>query len=741
MARHRGLSGYVRNLGDAGVDILIQGATDALEAFLTDLKQRSPALARLDHVDVQRTDHEIMSEFVIEASGDEGGAGGQLPPDVATCEACVGEILGDSRFHGYWATSCTDCGPRFTVVEGLPYDRPRTSMAAFPMCADCAAEYGNPLDRRYHAQTTACAVCGPTLQFDGEMHDALPRAVRALADGRIVAVKGIGGTHIACDATQPAVIQTLRDRLGRPSQPFAIMGPEELLREYVQLTAEAAAELARSHRPIVVVPKRDQTTLPNVSPGLHTVGAMRPYTGLHHLLFSSIERPLVMTSANRPGEPMLVENERIRKELRGIADHLLLHDRRIVSRCDDSVRRQVAGRWVFLRRSRGLVPQGLRWKLGSESILALGAESDLTFALYDRSLLTVSQHIGTVDDPDTLQFLREAITHLSELTRARPPSVVACDAHPAFLTSQLAEEIASSGAARLVRVQHHASHLAAVLMDNDVREDAVGIALDGYGYGPDGSAWGGELLIVRGRSVERVGSLAPVRLPGGDLAAREPLRIVAAYWKAAGWSDERVASELEKRGMTATAIGVLLRQIDAGVNAPWTTSAGRFLDAVSALLGVCARRTYEGEPAMRLEAAAVGGHPLPLHPQLTRQGAGWRLDLPGWFEELTDLAGEVSVQDMAATAQQALAEGFARMALAVAEEYRLRCIALSGGVAYNDHVVSTILRLCAAHGFDLLTHQHVPSGDGGVSAGQAAYAGLGWTLHDLMGTMPSDQTA
>lgn len=729
IAHERGLAGSVRNLGDAGVEILIEGSSETVQSFLSALKRETPPLARIDGIELTSIEPSGAPAFAILPSTEEGAGAGQLPPDVATCDACVSEILGSSRFNGYWATSCTDCGPRFTVIEELPYDRPRTSMSEFPMCEICTGEYTNPLERRYHAQTTACDACGPVLRFDGDAEDAVARSIQALALGEIVAIKGIGGTHIACDASNEQAIETLRTRLGRSNQPFALMATEAMLDDFVNALPNECQEMRRMHRPIVVLRKKSSTSLPSIAPGLHTVGVMLPYSGLHHLLFEKLESPLAMTSANRPGQPMLIENERILARLEGVADHFLLHNRRIVARCDDSVERYVAGNFVFLRRSRGLVPEGFERDLGDESILALGPESDLTFALYDRGRVTLSQHIGNVNDLDTLAFLKKAVEHLQQITKVRPPSIIACDAHPQFLTSQWADELAASTGARVVRVQHHAAHVASAMTEHEIRA-CVGVALDGYGYGADGSAWGGEVFAVRDRRVLRVGSLSPVRLPGGDLAAKVPLRMAASLLLAASNDAVAVRAQLVERGMDPSVAQVVMTQLRNEVNAPLTTSAGRFLDAVAAWLGVCALRTYEGEPAMRLEAVASEGHPLAVETRLIEDAGIIRLDTVGLFEQLVTMAGISSVCDIAATAQEALAQGTAALAMRIAREQAISSIVLSGGCAYNHHIASRIRDCCEENGFRFFTNGLVPCGDGGVCLGQAAIAGLGIRLAD-----------
>lgn len=727
IAIDRNLAGSVRNLGSAGVEILVEGPSPALQSFLTALRTEQPPLCRIDDIEVSPSEPTGAAAFVILPSSPTGDSGGQLPPDVAVCDACVADIIGASRFHGYWATSCTDCGPRFTVIESLPYDRPRTSMSEFPMCEACANEYSNPLDRRYHAQTTACRHCGPILQFDGDPTDALSHTIQAIANGEIVAIKGIGGTHIVCDAASQSSIDRLRTRLGRLMQPFALMATESMLPELVEVSADELAQLRISQRPIVVLRIKPGKKLSRIAPGLHTIGVMLPYSGVHQLLFEKLDGPLIMTSANMLGQPMLIENNEIVARLDGIADHYLLHDRRIVARCDDSVCRKVAGDFVLLRRSRGFVPQALELALGAESILALGPESDLTFALYDRGKITLSQHIGNVDDLETLAFLRDAIDHLRRITRARNPAIIACDAHPQFLTTQLANELAEESGAQLVRVQHHAAHLASVMAENEI-EESVGIIIDGYGYGTNGNAWGGEILAVKDKLITRAASLRPILMPGGDLAARNPLRMAASLLHAAGQDRATISAAIIERGMDRTEANLLMKQIEQGINAPSTSSAGRFLDAVAAWLGICLIRTYEGEPAMCLEAAAIRGRPHTIPITFINEAGMPRLDTADLFTQLIRLAKSASIADVAATAQLALARGVTMLAMRIADERGIRSLMVSGGVAYNDHISSEIHHLGEANGYKVLTNRFVPCGDGGVSLGQAAYAGWGYRL-------------
>jgi len=722
IAVRHGLFGLVRNLGDAGVEIEVEGDATAVASFLAALRNETPPLAAIKGLEVKDLAPAGGAEFRILTSVDGGKGTGTIPPDVATCPACVVDIADpESRFHGYWATSCTDCGPRFTVIEGLPYDRPRTAFREFSMCADCRREYTDPLDRRYHAQTIACPTCGPRLRYIEQARetsgDPIRQATAALASGKVVAVKGLGGTHLACDATREEVVTELRRRLGRPGQPFAIMAREDLVSRFAVPSAEEWTLLRSPRRPIVVLPLRPLSAgqaggyvAPSVAPGLHTVGTMLPYTGLHQLLFRDIEFPLVMTSANFPGRPMLIEDERILAELSGVADGFLLHDRGIVARCDDSVVRIAAGAPVFLRRSRGWVPEPIPLDLGEESLLALGGDLNVTLAVYVRGKAFLSQHIGNTEHLDTLEFLRQSLDHLLHLVGTPLPRAIACDLHPRFATTRLAQELGKA-----IPVQHHVVHVAGLAAEWGA-DTLVGIAADGYGYGEDGQAWGGEILVWRKGDVTRAGSLLPVAMPGGDLATLRPGRMAASYLLAAGLDPQ--GSGLPQRELDAVRI-----QIKRGLNCPLTTSAGRFLDAVAAWLGISRERTYEGEPAMRLEATAAQGiaHEVPL---ACREFEGRRiLDTVELFRALARLRNEgTQVEDLAATAQASLARGLARLAVEVAQEEGIGVVGLTGGVAVNDAIASAVRADAEAAGLRFVSHRLVPPGDGGLSFGQLVHA-------------------
>ncbi len=719
IAVHHGLSGYVRNLGEAGVEIEVEGEAAAVESFLSALTQEKPPLAEITGLRVSELRPLGEKEFRILPSRDGGEGAGLIPPDTATCDRCLRDMEDPrSRFYGYWATSCTDCGPRFTVVEALPYDRPRTAFRDFPMCPDCERDYKDPLDRRYHAQTIACPVCGPRLVFlrGGQevRGEPLALAQEALRAGEILAIKGLGGTHLACDATREEAVAELRRRLRRPGQPFALMAREDQIELFSEPSPEEWKLLRSPRRPILVLRQKPGYLAPSVAPGLHTVGAMLPYSGLHHLLLRDLPFPLVMTSANFPGRPMLIENSRILGELAGVVDAFLLHDRRIVARCDDSVVRWGPAGPVFLRRSRGWVPEPISLNLGPAPLLALGGDLNVTFALYASGKVFLSQHIGNTEELETLEFLRQALAHFLRLLGLDRPTTIACDLHPVFPTRKLAEELGEA-----VPVQHHVAHVAGLAGEHGV-EELVGIAVDGYGYGLDGTAWGGEVILWQRGEFQRAGHLRPVPMPGGDLATFRPGRMAASFLSLAGLPPEEA-------GLPPEELRLVLAQIEKKLNAPVTTSAGRFLDAVAAWLGVCQERTYEGEPAMKLEACAAQGHPIPIGLPVVQRDGVFVVETTEIFRELWRLREEgAKREDIAATAQDALARALARIAVSIAKEAGVEAVGLTGGAAVNFALAQAVKEEVEKAGLQFLAHSKVPPGDGGLAFGQVVHAA--WTL-------------
>jgi len=701
------LTGYVKNLG-AHVDIEVEGSRTAIVRFIEFLKQ-GPPIARIDEVSVEWGRPRNYTEFTIASSGE--GEFGFTSPDIAMCDDCLRDLRESRRYEGYWATSCVNCGPRFTVTERLPYDRETTSMIDFPMCSECEREYRNPNDRRHHAQTIACERCGPTLALLNRdlqrLNEPISTAGRLLLEGHILAIKGIGGFHLACIFDSA---RELKRRLGRPTQPLAIMAPSETwVEDNLLATGQERALLTSNKRPIIVLDKRVEGTFVEVS-NLHNIGVMLPYSGLHYLLFDIIDQPLIMTSANTPGEPMIIAIDDALANLREKADFFLLHDRRIVNRCDDSVLR-VLEQPAFIRMSRGYAPVSFAVPVTyDKNILALGAEMNASVTTYKDGRCYISQHVGNIDKPKTFDYLEASVHNLIKMSGV-DVSVIAHDYHPTLRSTRLAAELGAAYA-----VQHHQAHIAS-LIGEGAPDDLVGIAIDGIGYGYDGTIWGGEVFLP---TLERMGGLIPVPMPGGDLATRHPVRMVAGILHGI-YDDGELIATLASLGLSELESSVLLQQIERSVNVPLTSSTGRVLDAVSAALGICQKRTYDGEPAMTLEAVARYGYPdvqLPLEISTYRDRP--ILDTrPVLAEILQAKKHGQSTKNIAASAQVTIARGIATIAAEAAEAIGTSNIGLSGGVAYNKAIVTTVNEVCNTRELVLFTNTKVPRGDGGISFGQA----------------------
>jgi hydrogenase maturation protein HypF len=728
IAKKKGLRGYVRNAGNS-VEVFLLGNSLKIEEFVEAVKNNHPPLSEIFSIETAPgSPDENFKDFLILKSTATGETGSAIPPDVALCKKCMEEIFDiRNKRHLYPFTVCTDCGPRFTIIEDLPYDRKKTTMRVFRMCRECRREYENPLDRRFHAEPTCCPKCGPKYDLfeKGEKIDSpnpVKHAAKALDKGKIVAIKGVGGTHLATKTTLDEPIIRIRKLLGRAQKPFAIMARDAATVERIAYVRGEERRLLESfRRPIVLLRKREGTLSRHVSPGLHTIGVMLPYSGIHHLLFHYSHEPaFVMTSANIPGEPMAKEKKDI---LALKADYSLIHNRRIANRCDDSVVKIVAGGKTFIRRSRGYVPQLLEVGLKNDkTIVALGAELDVTACLLRGSKALLSQYIGNTTKIKTLEYLEKGVENLMRLLRVEEVNAVAVDLHPSFNTGRLGEELGERFSARLIRVQHHHAHVASLMAEKGIHK-MVGIAVDGVGYGADGKPWGGEVLVSTLDGFQRLGSLTPQPMPGGDLATKHPYRMVAGILSRR-YSPEELRTILEKvKGFQKGEIEIVQQQLKRGFNTPETTSAGRVLDAVSALLGICSRRTYEGEPAMKLESFALKGKARVEIPAVIAENRG-RMELD--TTEIVDAAfhalGKFRKADIAASVQKSLAEGLATMALRAAKKAKVEIVGISGGVAYNDAIVKIIKARIEGHGLRFCIHKKVPCGDGGISLGQAAVA-------------------
>lgn len=707
LARDLGLAGFVRNGAD-GVITEVEGAR--LADFLARLPLEAPPLARIETIEWQALPATGATNFVIEASG-AGQATTRIVPDAATCPQCLAEIFDPaSRFHRYPFTNCTHCGPRYTITRALPYDRAQTAMAGFPMCAACEADYRDPANRRFHAEPIACLACGPKLSAP------IAEIAAAMRAGRIVALKGIGGFHLICDATNEATVAELRRRKAREAKPFAVMVANDASLDLVAApSAEERALVGTSARPIVLMPARDGMLAPAVSPNLRRVGTMLAYAPVHHLLFAELggtQDPhapnpyvLVATSANPGGEPLVIDDEDAHRRLRGIADLIVTHDRPIFIRADDSVAHIVAGRPAMLRRARGFVPDPIDLGTDGPPVLALGAHLKATVTLTRGREAFVSQHIGDLDTVETMRFYREAIDHLTRLLDVRPEAI-ATDLHPDYRSSRLAEEFDLP----VIPVQHHVAHIAAVAGEHGLDGPVLGLAIDGHGVGPNGENWGGELIRLAGAEWRHLGGLSPLLLPGGDLAAREPRRMAAGVLHQLGRGDEIAARFPDWRDAA-----LLSSHLTRARQTPVTSSLGRLFDAASGLLGLCARQDYEGQAAMELEARVTT-------PRLLAGGYridGQTLDFRPLLAHLMDLRDATEGANLF---HGTVAAGLADWVIRASIAERIPTIVIGGGAAANRVLIEDLVARLANAGLDIRLPECLPAGDGGLSFGQAVVA-------------------
>lgn len=719
LATRHGISGWVRNRSGV-VEIHAEGPEPALEAFCAAISAEAPPLARVEDVRWSSGPVLDLSGFEVDRSLSEPGGDRLVSPDVATCPACLSELFDpNDRRYRYPFINCTDCGPRFTIIESLPYDRERTSMRAFPLCEDCRREYLDPSNRRFHAEPVACPACGPTLELrdagwrpvDG---DPIVEAASLLRRGGIVAVKGLGGFHLACDATNDRVVHALRVRKERPDKPFAVMVADvEQARELFELTPEEIALLASPAAPIVLV--RDLGRLaPSVAPGHRRQGAMLPSTPLHHLLLREAGVPLVMTSGNRSEEPICTGNEEARERLSGVADAFLVHDREIVSRYDDSVAHVWRGGPALLRRARSFAPSPLELPARVRPTLGTGAMLNGTFCLASGTRAFLSQHIGDLDTEEAMRAYADALDRYRSVF-GLDPEVVAHDLHPDFATTRFAEE---TGLPRLA-VQHHHAHIASVMAEHGLEGPVIGVAFDGFGLGEDGTIWGGEFLVCDWGRAERRGHLRTVRQPGGDAAVRQPWRMALAHAADAGCLGEARSLMPEREDE----VGVVIGQIRSGLASPLTSSMGRLFDAVSALAWVCREATYEGQPAMLLEQAAepadAPGYPVRMDLLDGRLIVDTRPIVAGVVQ---DLRGGVPVGRVSWRFHRSVAQAIELACARIRSSTGLDRVCLGGGVFQNALLVDEAVGRLEALGFSVFVPQQVPAGDGGIALGQVLVA-------------------
>ena len=719
------LRGFVQNRG-SHLFVDIEGDPGALAAFVERLSTTAPPLAAIDRVNYQRTTPAEHQRFMIAGSEAAAESLVRVPPDVATCEECRLELFDPSnRRYRHPFITCTTCGPRFTIVRQLPYDRDSTAMAPFAMCPACRAEYTNPSDRRFHAQAIACPECGPILVWRNATgmrargEASLRLAVRTLLEGGIVAVKGLGGYHLACDATSLDAVTELRRRKSREAKPLAVMLPGT---ETLDVDGKILALLGSRERPIVLVDRSrvPATLAPNIAENCPSVGVLLPYTPIHYLLLHDVGRPLVMTSGNRSDDPMVCDDEAALEQLADIADAFLTHDRRIDVRCDDSVLRVSSGRTSIVRRARGYAPAPHRLaEQTSVGVLAVGGHLKNTLCLASGDRAYVSGHIGDLESPASYLALGETATHLTRLFDIQP-GIVAHDLHPDYLSTRFAIEYPTT---RRLAVQHHHAHVLSCLAEHGCTEPVIGVACDGAGFGTDGAIWGGEFLVVEGTACHRAAHLAYVPLPGGDAAAREPWRMAVSHLAIAYGPDLGPASTVFGERLAPARLDLARQMIARGTNAPPTSSMGRLFDAVTALIGLrdCAR--FEGQAAMELEALATQGVDRRYGFDLDSGSDVMKIHAASMIRDITrDVLDGRSREEISSAFHEAVATMIAEVASSIARRTGIHRVALTGGVFQNALLArQTADRLCAER-LDVLEHRSVPCNDGGLSLGQALLA-------------------
>jgi len=731
-ARHN-LKGWVCNTS-RDVKIQAEGPEDAVLRFLSDLRTDAPPRSRIDALDHSDIAAEGYTAFEIRKSIPEQGQYQLVSPDIATCEDCLGELFDplDRRF-GYPFTNCTNCGPRLTIVKDIPYDRPMTTMAPFRMCPECRKEYDDPMDRRFHAQPNCCPICGPHVELldrtGGKIHtgDAIRRSAELLKQGKIVAVKGIGGFLLACDATDEKAVTLLRQRKRRLFKPFAVMMRNlTAVRKACDVSVEEEALLTSPQAPIVLLRVRDfGEVAPAVAPNLLYLGVMLPYTPLHHLLMKESGIPLVMTSGNLSEEPIVGDEEEALEKLSAIADFFLVHDREIYARCDDSVVMIAGGELSLIRRARGYAPDPIPLSFNAHEILACGAEYKNSFCITKDRYAFMSQHVGDMDNMETLSHFEKMLDLYRKLFRLEP-RIVACDKHPDYLATRYAREMeAQDGAVRLVPVQHHHAHIASCLAENGATGPVLGVAFDGTGYGEDGTIWGSEFLLVDRDRFTRLGHFEYVPLPGGDAAVKRPYRIALSYLYRLLGAESLDLDFPFLHGLDPFEIRLVRDQIDKNINAPMTCSAGRLFDAVSALLGIRNEIDYEGQAAVELEMAGTGcdfdGFLYPFRTEGQNGVAVIRLvDLLRGVTK--DLFREVPKALISARFHHTVAHIIGKTCAELARKHGIKKVALSGGVFQNRTLLNLAKGRLLEEELDVLTHKYVPCNDGCISLGQAVVA-------------------
>lgn len=753
LAKRLGVFGWVRNT-TAGVEIEIDGSPENLDAFLAALRLEAPPLAKIDEILVERRPPNGFVGFEILHSESEATQFQPISPDVSICSDCLRELFDpQDRRYRYPFINCTNCGPRFTIIQEIPYDRPNTTMVDFKMCPACEAEYLNPLDRRFHAQPVACPVCGPQIWLESgntvlQRGDIAIQAARKwLIEGKILAIKGLGGFHLACDATNPQSVAELRRRKLRVDKPFALMMADiETVSAHCLLSPLERGLVEKHERPIVILRRRpDSPVALQVAPDQNTLAVMLPYTPLHYLLFADPEAngpvfdlpPLVMTSGNLSEEPICTDNNQARERLSPLADAFLMHDRRIHTRCDDSVvrmfpvarseleKKQTSVLYP-IRRARGYAPDPVRLAFDTPPLLAAGAELKNTFCLTRDRYAFLSHHIGDLENLETLESFEQGVAHFERLFRIHPRAV-AYDLHPDYLATRYALERAEREGLPALGVQHHHAHIAACMAENglDGGEPLIGVAFDGTGYGDDGAIWGGEFFLADYITCQRLAHLKYAPLPGGDRAVREPWRMALSWLMQANldWAEDLppVRFALAQSTPALPLLEALRAQLRSGLNSPPTSSMGRLFDAAAALAGVRQTVNYEAQAAIEMEARLEGREPA-FYPFEVREDV---IDPAPMFEKLVqDLRAGVSIPAISTRFHSGIAKMVLEVCSRIRSQFNIKKVALSGGVWQNAFLLTVTAGLLQEGGFELFLHRQTPANDGGLALGQAVVAGF-----------------
>ncbi|WP_163327898.1 carbamoyltransferase HypF [Desulfurobacterium thermolithotrophum] len=725
LATELGLKGYVLN-SESGVVIEVEGEKEKLEEFLLRLQEEKPPISKIYSLEYKFLPKKHYLSFEIRKSEKSGKIQVSVLPDLATCEDCLRELfnLNDRRYR-YPFINCTNCGPRFTIIERLPYDRPNTTMKEFKMCNLCQREYEDPSNRRFHAQPNACPICGPYVTFVNEKkekiaekEDAIRLTIEYLEKGKIIALKGLGGFHLICDATNEKAVKELRKRKQREEKPFAVMFPDfETIKKYAYVSSLEERALKSVESPIVILEKKENTDLAySISPENKTIGAFLPYTPLHHIILKDFGKPIVATSANLTDEPIIKENEEAISIIGKIADAALIHNRRIARRCDDSVVRIMAGRQIPIRRSRGFAPLPvvLPFEL-KKPVLALGVHMKNTIAVAKGNKVYISQHIGDIDNPKAERFFEEVIKDMLSLFEVEP-QVVVCDRHPFYYSTKFGERRFKE---KLIKVYHHHAHIISVMAENEVplKEKVIGLAFDGTGYGKDKTIWGGEFLIAEYTRFERAFHLKTFKLPGGDKAVKEPYRVAVSLLLEAGIDPETILKKVEKRK-----IRFIRQMIEKEINTTTTSSMGRLFDGVSAILGIRDVVSYHAQAAILLEQIALNSQEKEYYQfDILNKEIDWR---PVITQIVKDLKKGVSISCIAKKFHNTIAEMGLQVSLSLRENFGVNIVAFSGGVFQNKILTESLTNRLEKENFRVLLHQLVPPNDGGISLGQAVYGGL-----------------